>query len=125
MQKTAEDYMGQLAIRTPSANQEVKLLSGGNQQKVVIAKWLATHPKVLLLDEPMRGVDIGAKDEIYNLIEELCRQGVCIIIVSSELTEILRISDKILVLCESRLTASMTRKEATEEKIMKAAIPAI
>jgi ribose transport system ATP-binding protein len=118
-------FIKKLKIKVSSKNQAVKNLSGGNQQKVVIAKWLATHPKVLLLDEPMRGVDIGAKDEIYNLIEELCRQGVCIIIVSSELTEILRISDKILVLCESRLTASMTRKEATEEKIMKAAIPAI
>jgi ABC-type sugar transport system ATPase subunit len=101
---------------------EVQKLSGGNQQKVVIAKWLAVNPKVLLLDEPTRGIDIGAKAEIYNLIDELVEQGIGIVVVSSELTEILAISDTILVMSESRQTRTMKRSEATEEIIMKAAL---
>jgi ABC-type sugar transport system ATPase subunit len=101
---------------------EVQKLSGGNQQKVVIAKWLATNPKILLLDEPTRGIDIGAKTEIYKLINELAEQGIGIIVVSSELPEILAVSDTVLVLSESKMTAYMNRQEATEEIIMKAAI---
>jgi ABC-type sugar transport system ATPase subunit len=101
---------------------EVQKLSGGNQQKVVIAKWLATQPKILLLDEPTRGIDVGAKSEIYNLISELAAHGMGIVVVSSELTEILAISDNILVLSESKLTAKLSREEATEEIIMKAAL---
>jgi ABC-type sugar transport system ATPase subunit len=101
---------------------EVHKLSGGNQQKVVIAKWLATNPKILLLDEPTRGIDIGAKTEIYKLINELAGQGMGIIVVSSELPEILAVSDTILVLSESKLTAKLSRAEATEEIIMKAAL---
>ena len=89
---------------------------------MVIAKWLATHPKVLLLDEPTRGIDVGAKAEIYKLISELAAQGMGIVVVSSELPEILAISDTILVLSESKLTARLNREEATEEIIMKAAI---
>ena len=89
---------------------------------MVIAKWLATNPKILLLDEPTRGIDVGAKAEIYKLINELAEQGIGIIVVSSELPEILAISDNILVLSESKLTAAMKRSDADEEKIMSAAI---
>ena len=101
---------------------QVLKLSGGNQQKLVIAKWLATKPKILLLDEPTRGIDVGAKSEIYKLINVLAAQGMGIIVVSSELPEILAISDNILVLSESKLTAKLHRHEASEEAIMKAAL---
>jgi ABC-type sugar transport system ATPase subunit len=93
-------------------------LSGGNQQKVVVAKWLATKPKVLLLDEPTRGIDVGAKAEIYAIMNELARQGVGIIMVSSEMPEILAMSDRILVMYEGRITGILGRAEATQEKIM-------
>jgi ABC-type sugar transport system ATPase subunit len=108
--------------KVASPKMGVQKLSGGNQQKVVIAKWLATKPKILLLDEPTRGIDVGAKSEIYKLIGELAAQGMGIIVVSSELPEILAISDNILVLSESKLTAKLRRDEASEEKIMQAAL---
>ena len=98
-------------------------LSGGNQQKVVIAKWLATRPRVLLLDEPTRGIDIHAKSEIYRLVGELAQSGMAILMVSSELPEIMALSDRILVLSEGHLTADMSRSEATEEKLLQAALP--
>ncbi len=127
IQKKKEDelskyFLQKLKTRVASTEMEVQKLSGGNQQKVVIAKWLATNPKVLLLDEPTRGIDVGAKSEIYTLIEDLASQGMGIIVVSSELPEILKISDNILVLSESKLTAKLSREEATEEVIMKAAL---
>ena len=109
-----EDAVAAAAIRN---------LSGGNQQKVILAKWLATGPKVLLLDEPTRGIDIQAKEEIYALINELTSDGLAVVAVSSELPEILAVSDRILVLCEGRPTAEFARSEATEEKIMHAALP--
>jgi ABC-type sugar transport system ATPase subunit len=112
-----------LRIKTPSVRQPVRNLSGGNQQKVVLAKWLATGPQVLLLDEPTRGIDINAKREIYGLMEELTQAGLAIIVVSSELPEILAVADRILVLCEGRQTAEFNRAEASEEKIMRAALP--
>ena len=115
-------FIDKLRIKVSSSQTEVHKLSGGNQQKIVIAKWLATIPKVLLMDEPTRGIDIGSKVEIYNLINELTRQGMGIVIVSSELTEILAISDTIMVLSESKQTAKMNCSEATEEIIMKAAL---
>jgi len=118
----SREYIKKLNIQVSSHDQEVEKLSGGNQQKVVIAKWLATNPKILLLDEPTRGIDIGAKSEIYKLINELAAQGMAIVVVSSELPEILAVSDTILVISESKLTAKMTRGDATEEKLMKAAI---
>ncbi len=114
--------IGKLKIRVPSEKIEVQKLSGGNQQKVVIAKWLATNPKILLLDEPTRGIDVGAKAEIYKLINELAAQGLGIVLVSSELPEILALSDHIIVLSASKLTARFSREEATEKKIMKAAL---
>ena len=119
----AKKYIGELAIKTSSVKQVARNLSGGNQQKIVLAKWLATKPLVLMLDEPTRGIDINAKNEIYKLILQLADEGLGIIVVSSELPEILAISDRILVLTEGCLTASFTRSEATEEKILKAAIP--
>jgi ribose transport system ATP-binding protein len=115
-------FIKRLKTQVNSPKMEVQKLSGGNQQKVVISKWLATHPKILLLDEPTRGIDIGAKVEIYKLISELAEQGLGIVVVSSELPEILAVSDTILVMSESRLTAILNREEATEEMIMKAAL---
>jgi ribose transport system ATP-binding protein len=105
-------------------NEQVRNLSGGNQQKVVLAKWLATQPKVLLLDEPTRGIDINAKQEIYSIIDELARSGLGVVMVSSELPEILAIADRILVLAEGRLTAEFACGAATEENVLKAALPA-
>jgi ribose transport system ATP-binding protein len=118
------NYVSRLRVKTPSLNQPVVNLSGGNQQKVVLAKWLATGPKVLLLDEPTRGIDINAKREIYTLIDELAHGGLGVVMVSSELPEILGIADRIMVLCEGRKTAEFKRGEATEEMIMQAALPA-
>ena len=112
-----------LRVRLSSVYQNVETLSGGNQQKVVIAKWLATGPRILLLDEPTRGIDVGARQEIYGIIEKLASEGIGIIVVSSDLPEILSITDRIIVLSESRMTASFDREEATEESVMKAAIP--
>jgi ribose transport system ATP-binding protein len=121
--RLAQDYVRRLGIKTPSVRQIVENLSGGNQQKVVIAKWLATEPRVLLLDEPTRGIDINAKNEIYRLISDLAGTGMAIIMVSSELPEIMAIADRIVVLSEGRQTAEFTSSQATEESIMKAAIP--
>lgn len=116
------EFIKKMNIQVSSQKMEVQKLSGGNQQKIVIAKWLATDPKILLLDEPTRGIDVGAKAEIYMLINELAAKGMGIIMVSSELMEILAISDKILVLSESKLTAELNREDASEERIMKAAL---
>lgn len=117
------DYVNRLQIKTPSVRQKIENLSGGNQQKVVIAKWLATDPKVLLLDEPTRGIDVNAKNEIYSLISDLADAGMAIMMVSSELPEIMAITDRIIVLSEGRQIAEFTSSQATEESIMKAAIP--
>jgi ribose transport system ATP-binding protein len=110
-------------IKTPSQEQAIRNLSGGNQQKVILAKWLATKPRVLLLDEPTRGIDVNAKAEIYALIDELVADGLAVIVVSSELPEILAISDRLIVLCEGELTAEFNRAEAGEEAVMNAALP--
>jgi len=107
-----------LSIRTPSIDQMVKNLSGGNQQKVVIGKWLTRETDVLIFDEPTRGIDVGAKDEIYKLLQELVSQGKSIIMISSELPEILRMSDRILVMCEGRVTGILSNKEADQNLIM-------
>jgi ABC-type sugar transport system ATPase subunit len=116
-------FLERFRVKTPSLQQRIRDLSGGNQQKVVLAKWLATRPKVLLLDEPTRGIDIQAKKEIYALIGELTSEGLAVVAVSSELPEILAVSDRVLVLSEGRRTAEFARVEATEEKIMHAALP--
>jgi ribose transport system ATP-binding protein len=110
-----------LRIKSPNPDVEVDKLSGGNQQKVALAKSLLTRPQVLLLDEPTRGIDIGAKAEIYGLISRLAQDGAAIVMASSELPELLAMCDRILVLCDGRLTADLTRAEATQERIMEAA----
>ena len=116
---TAKGYIAQLGIRTPSDVQEVRLLSGGNQQKVVIAKWLLRDCDILIFDEPTRGIDVGAKSEIYKLLEDLAEQGKTIIVISSELPEIMRLSHRIAVMCEGRLTGILPGgKDTTQEDIM-------
>jgi ribose transport system ATP-binding protein len=115
-------YISRLAIKTSSGNNAAKNLSGGNQQKIVLAKWLATNPKVLLLDEPTRGIDINAKTEIYKLMKSLAAEGMGIIMVSSELPEILAVSDRVLVMCEGELTANIPIDKASESEILKYAI---
>lgn len=121
--RLARDYVERLRVKTPSVKQIVENLSGGNQQKVVIAKWLATDPRILLLDEPTRGIDVNTKNEIYRLISELTQAGLAIVMVSSELPEIMAIADRIIVLSEGKQTAEFAPSQATEELIMKAAIP--
>lgn len=114
----AERYTADLRIKTPSIEQKVKNLSGGNQQKVVLGKWLMTGPKVLILDEPTRGIDVGAKSEIYNIVNGLVDEGVCVIMISSELPEVLGMCDRILVMHEGRITGELGIGEATQERIM-------
>lgn len=111
-------YVEKMSIKTPTTEQLVGNLSGGNQQKVVIARWLATEPKVLILDEPTRGVDVGAKAEIYLIMNELVNSGVSIIMISSELPEIINMSDRVLVMCNGSISGSLVRGELTQEKIM-------
>jgi len=118
----SKEYIQQLGIKTHSENNIAGNLSGGNQQKIVLAKWLATNPRILLLDEPTRGIDINARFEIYNLMKKLADAGMAILLVSSELPEILTASDRVLVMAEGRLTAEMPVAEATESNILKYAI---
>ncbi|TMF77897.1 MAG: sugar ABC transporter ATP-binding protein [Chloroflexi bacterium] len=115
---TALERVKRLAIKTPSIRQKVRNLSGGNQQKVVIAKWLTADTEILIFDEPTRGIDVGAKSEIYHLLNELAHQGKAIIMISSELPEILRMSHRILVMCEGRITGELAGAGATQEQIM-------
>lgn len=122
MRKTAQDYIRKLGIRTPSDIQEVRLLSGGNQQKTVIAKWLLRNCDILIFDEPTRGIDVGAKSEIYKLLESLAEEGKAVIVISSELPEIMRLSHRIAVMCEGRLTGILPGgKDTTQEQIMQLA----
>lgn len=111
-----------VAVKTPSIDQLVRNLSGGNQQKVVIAKWLLKNSEIFIFDEPTRGIDVGAKNEIYKLMEQLIQEGKSIIMISSEMPELLRMSDRILVLCEGRLTGELDISEATQERIMQYAV---
>lgn len=120
--KAVKNYITKMAIKTPSENQKIKNLSGGNQQKVSIAKGLMTNPKILILDEPTRGVDVGAKKEIYDLINKFKQAGMSIIMISSEMPEILGMSDRILVMYQGRITGELDRKDASQEKIMKCAV---
>ncbi len=113
-----EDHIRRLSIRTSGPNALVRNLSGGNQQKVILAKWLHAECRILLIDEPTRGVDVGAKREIYQLLRDLAARGVAIVMVSSELPEILGMSDRIVVMREGRVSATLSRDEATEERIM-------
>jgi ABC-type sugar transport system ATPase subunit len=117
----AGEMVDRLGVKTAGLDAAITSLSGGNQQKAIIARWLLAKPKVLLLDDPTRGIDVGAKAELYRLMDQLCREGLSIIVTSSELPELLTISDRILVLCEGRLTGEFRRAEATEQRIMEAA----
>ena len=116
--RAAEEMVKTLRVKTPSLEQIVQNLSGGNQQKVSLGKWLLTNPKVLILDEPTRGIDVGAKYEIYTIMHQLVEMGISIIMISSELPEILGMSDRVLVMCEGKIAAELSREEATSEKIM-------
>ncbi len=118
LRRTASQYVELLTIRTPSLQQKAMFLSGGNQQKVVLAKWLALHPKVLILDEPTRGIDVGAKAEVHALMSRLAKSGMGIIMISSDLPEILGMSDRILVMHEGRVAAILDRSEASQEIII-------
>jgi rhamnose transport system ATP-binding protein len=120
----ADDYVTQLQIKTAGVGQRLEELSGGNQQKVVIAKWLATKPRVLIMDEPTKGIDVGAKTAVYRLMGEMVARGIGIIMVSSELPEVMGMADRILVMRRGRLRANFTRAEATPESIVKAATDA-
>ncbi|MGL4455635.1 MAG: ATP-binding cassette domain-containing protein, partial [Plesiomonas sp.] len=121
-QQAVGDFIRLFAIKTPSMEQPIGLLSGGNQQKVAIARGLMTRPKVLILDEPTRGVDVGAKKEIYQLINQFKRDGLSIILVSSEMPEVLGMSDRVLVMHEGRISGEFTRETATQETLMAAAV---
>jgi len=117
--KRGREMVEALNIKTPSLEQKVKFLSGGNQQKVVVGKWLTADTDILIFDEPTRGIDVGAKSEIYKLLNELAQQGKAIIMISSELPEILRMSHRVVVMCEGRITQILNAHEATQENIMK------
>jgi ABC-type sugar transport system ATPase subunit len=117
--KTAERFRQSLRIASSEVTQPVQSLSGGNQQKVVLAKWLLLDPKVLIVDEPTRGIDIGAKAEVHHLLYQHSRKGSSVIVISSDLPEILDISDRIYVMREGSITAELSRAEATEEKVMR------
>jgi rhamnose transport system ATP-binding protein len=117
----AERYGAELSIKAASVRQVVASLSGGNRQKVVLGKWLATDPKVLILDEPTHGIDVGTKAQVHGLIERLAAQGLAILVISSDLPEVLRLGDRVLVMADGRLKADLTRGEATEESVMSAA----
>ena len=115
---TTNSYIEKLKIKTAGYQQKTGTLSGGNQQKIVIAKWLLADSKILIVDEPTRGIDVGAKLEIYNIMNELVKSGVGIIMISSELPEVLGMSDRILVMCRGEITGELSREEADQEKIM-------
>ena len=118
IEKLVKDNVAKLSIKTPSTKTLIKSLSGGNQQKVLISRWLANDPDILILDEPTRGIDVGAKYEIYTIIADLARQGKSIIMISSEMSELIGMSDRILVMCDGRLTGEVKGQDATQENIM-------
>jgi rhamnose transport system ATP-binding protein len=117
----AQDYSTRLHVRSTSIDQLVSALSGGNQQKVVLAKWLITHPKALILDEPTRGIDVGSKAEVHRIISELAGQGLAIMLISSDLPEVLAMADRVLVMHEGRVAAEFTHADVDQEKVMFAA----
>ena len=121
MRTSSADFNLKLRTKTPSMEQLLKNLSGGNQQKVIIARWLMKNSDIFIFDEPTRGIDVGAKSEIYALMDELVKQGKSIIMISSELPEVLRMSDRVLVMCEGRKTGELDISEATQENIMQLA----
>jgi rhamnose transport system ATP-binding protein len=120
--EAAEGFRTRLRIRTPGLNQAVGLLSGGNQQKTMLAKWLNTEPRVLILDEPTRGIDVGAKADVHGIIDDLARSGLAIVLISSDLPEVLAVSDRVLVMREGAQTGLFDRADATQERVMTAAV---
>jgi ribose transport system ATP-binding protein len=120
--RVAREQISALQVKTPGPEAMVRNLSGGNQQKVVLGKWLAMDPKVMILDEPTRGIDVGAKSEIYKLMRTLAAQGGVILMISSDMEEILHVSDRILVMHEGRVTGLLERADCTEERIMQLAV---
>ena len=118
VEQLVQDNVAKMNIKTPSSKTQIKSLSGGNQQKVLVGRWLANDPDVLILDEPTRGIDVGAKYEIYCIIEELAREGKSIIMISSEMSELIGMSDRIMVMCDGRVTGFIDGKDATQENIM-------
>ncbi|MFE2015178.1 sugar ABC transporter ATP-binding protein [Streptomyces sp. NPDC059491] len=120
--RLAQEFADRLRVRTPSIDHEVRKLSGGNQQKVVLARWLARRPKVLILDEPTRGIDVGAKAEIYRIVADLAAEGVAVLVISSELPELLGLADRVVVMQGGRITGELDRGEATEEAILELAM---
>jgi methyl-galactoside transport system ATP-binding protein len=121
MEEDVQASIEKLRVKTPSAHVQIRNLSGGNQQKVLLARWLLTEPDILLLDEPTRGIDVGAKFEIYTIIADLARQGKSIVMISSEMPELLGMSDRIMVMCEGRLTGIVNGSDTNEEEIMRLA----
>lgn len=121
IEQLCEEQRQALALKTPSLNQQIQNLSGGNQQKVLLSRWLLTDPDILIIDEPTRGIDVGAKSEIHRLMSKLAAQGKAIIMVSSEMPEILGMSDRVVVMCDGRLVGEVSRADATQENIMKLA----
>ena len=121
IEDTCNREKGRLEIKTPTMDQTIRLLSGGNQQKVLVSRWLLTVPDILILDEPTRGIDVGAKSEIHRLMCQLANEGKAIIMISSELPEVLGMSDRVLVMHNGRIGGEFQRKDATQENIMRAA----
>ncbi len=119
--RSAAPWAGKLAVKTGALDMNAATMSGGNQQKVVIAKWLATDPRLLVIDEPTRGIDVGTKAEVHRLLSDLAGQGMAVLMISSELPEVLGMADRVLVVCEGRITADIPRDEATPENVMRAA----
>jgi ribose transport system ATP-binding protein len=120
--RLAEESREKLQIKASGLNRAVAELSGGNQQKVVLAKWLAMNPKLIILDEPTRGIDVGAKAEVYHLMQELAGQGVAILMISSDMEEVIGVSDRVAVMCRGRITGILNRTEMTEENILRLAV---
>ena len=120
--RSAHDYRSRLQIKIGSMSAPVRNLSGGNQQKVALGRWLATNPKILILDEPTQGIDVGAKSEIHQLMGELAAQGMAIVMISSELPEILGMSDRIAVMHGGTISGVLNRAEATQEKVLALAL---
>ncbi len=117
-QKLCDEAVENLRIKTPGVDIDAGNLSGGNQQKVVVGKWLARNSRVVIFDEPTRGIDVGAKVEIYNLINELKKQGIAVVIVSSEMPEVMGVADRIIVMCDGRITGEVMAKETTQNEIL-------
>ena len=123
LRELSDEGIKSLDVRLGSPNDPVSSLSGGNQQKVVLGKWLAGCPKILILDEPTRGVDVGAKEEVYRLVRSLAKKGVAILLISSDLPELIRLSDRIAVMCEGRIRGELDGEEICEEAVLKLALP--